>query len=256
MVGHAQHTAVVTGAGLRIGRAVAIGLADNGWTVVVHYNRSGKDAKATVDDIVRRGGHAVAMRADLASEAQTEKLIPRVAKEVGPATLLVNNASIFEYDSALTVTRESWRRHMDVNLWAPFSLTQAFARQVPDGREGNVINIIDQRVWNLTPHFTSYTVSKAGLWTLTRTLAQALAPKVRVNAVGPGPTLPSPRQTQEHFEAQVDSMPLGRAVSPDEIGKAIQFILEAPSMTGQMIALDAGQHLGYAHPANPDAPEE
>ena len=134
---------------------------------------------------------------------------------------------------------------MEVNLRAPLVLTRAFAEQLPDGVEGNVINVIDQRVWNLTPHFTSYTVSKAALWTLTRTLALALAPRIRVNAVGPGPTLPSARQTEEQFRRQWSSLPLMRRVAPEEICEAVRFIIDAPSVTGQMIAVDGGQHLGW-----------
>jgi NAD(P)-dependent dehydrogenase (short-subunit alcohol dehydrogenase family) len=145
---------------------------------------------------------------------------------------------------------------MQVNLRAPFVLTQALVRQLPEGASGNVVNLLDQRVRNLTPHFTSYTLSKAGLWTLTQTLALALAPRVRVNAVGPGPTIASARQTEEQFARQWSSVPLARRVMPREIADAVRFILDAPSMTGQMIALDGGQHLGWGQAAAGRADEE
>jgi NAD(P)-dependent dehydrogenase (short-subunit alcohol dehydrogenase family) len=179
------------------------------------------------------------------NEAETASLVGRVCDTLGPVTCLVNNASLFERDEALTATRESWDRHMLVNLRAPFLLTQAVARQMPSEACGCVINLLDQRVWNLTPHFTSYTLSKAGLWTLTQTLAMAWAPRIRVNAVGPGPTLPSRRQSAEQFETQWSNVPLARPVTPEEISAAVRFLLDAPSVTGQMIAVDAGQHLGW-----------
>jgi NAD(P)-dependent dehydrogenase (short-subunit alcohol dehydrogenase family) len=155
---------------------------------------------------------------------------------------------MFERDEAMTVTRSSWDLHMETNLRAPFVLSQGFAAQLPDGHSGSIVNIVDQRVWNLTPHFTSYTVSKAGLWALTQTLALALAPRVRVNAIGPGPTLPSKHQTAEEFAEQCRSMPLQRGAALAEMAAALKFILASPSMTGQMIALDGGQHLCWASP--------
>ena len=165
------------------------------------------------------------MRADLAREAETETLVPRAAEALGPLTCLVNNASTFELDLADTVTRASWDAHLETNLRAPFLLTQAFARQLPEGEAGNVVNLLDQRVWNLTPYFVSYTVSKTGLWTLTRSLALALAPRIRVNAIGPGPALKSPRQTEADFARQCEMTPLKRGTSPEEICDAVRFIL-------------------------------
>ena len=173
----------------------------------------------------------------------------RAVAALGPLTLLVNNASTFESDGWNTVDRASWDLHVETNLRAPFVLTQAFARQLPDGDEGNVINLLDQRVWNPTPAFMSYTVSKLGLWGLTQTLALALAPRIRVNGIGPGPAMPNIRQTQAHFDEQCASMPLKRGTTPEEICRTLRFILDAPAMTGQMIALDGGQHLGWAPPA-------
>jgi NAD(P)-dependent dehydrogenase (short-subunit alcohol dehydrogenase family) len=239
--------ALVTGAARRIGRAIASDLAARGWPVAVHYHTSEGAARDVAAEIEGQGGRAVALRADLRDEGETQALVGEAAAALGPITCLVNNASVFEDDSPETVSRESWDLHMQVNLRAPFILTQAVARQLPEGRPGNVVNILDQRVWNLTPHFISYTVSKAGLWALTQTLAMALAPRIRVNAVGPGPTLPSSRQSDEQFSRQWSSLPLRRRVMPDEICDAVRFILDAPSMTGQMIAVDGGQHLGWGH---------
>jgi NAD(P)-dependent dehydrogenase (short-subunit alcohol dehydrogenase family) len=244
----APQTALVTGAARRIGRVIALHLARAGWAVGVHYNRSSADADAVVDEILRAGGKAAAIRADILDEAETAGLVEAAARALGPLGCLVNNASLFEFDEWDTVTEASWSAHMMVNLRAPFVLSQAFARQLPEGTQGCIVNILDERVWNLTPHFVSYTISKSGLWTLTRTLALALAPRVRVNAVGPGATLPSVHQTPEQFAAQAARMPLGRGTTPEEIAAAVRFLLDAPSITGQMLALDGGQHLGWAHP--------
>lgn len=240
--------ALVTGAGVRVGRAIALGLAKAGWSVAVHYNRSSADADKTVQDIIATGGTAVAVAADLSVEADVQTLIQRASEALGPVTCLINNASVFERDEVDTATRESWDLHMEVNLRAPFVLTQAMVEQLPDRDSGNVINLIDQRVWRLTPHFTSYTLSKAALLTLTKTLAMALAPRVRVNAIAPGPTLKSTRQTDESFAAQVAAVPLQRNPALDEFVSAVNFILETPSYTGQMIALDGGQHLAWETP--------
>jgi len=237
--------ALVTGAARRIGRAIAFDLARAGFAVAVHHSRSGPEAEAVVAAIAAQGGRAVAVAADLARESEVATLIDQVAARLGPVGVLVNNASTFERDAALDVTRESWDLHMEVNLRAPFVLTQSLAHHLPPMAEAVVVNLIDQRVWNLTPHFTSYTLSKAGLWTLTRTLALALAPRIRVVAIGPGPALPSVRQSAEAFAAQASSLPLNRGTGPDEICAALRFLLSTPSITGQMIALDGGQHLGW-----------
>jgi NAD(P)-dependent dehydrogenase (short-subunit alcohol dehydrogenase family) len=248
MVEIRNKTALVTGAGRRIGRAIALDLAAHGWSVAVHYRSSRDEAEAVVSEIEAMGGRAAAIRADLASEDDVKALVPQAAERLGPLTCLVNNASRFEPDEALTATRESWDAHLETNLRAPFVLTQAFARQLPEDRNGAVVNIIDQRVWNPTPAFVSYTLSKAGLWTLTRTLAMALAPRIRVNGIGPGPTLRNARQSEEDFAAQWRSLPLRRPTAPEEICAALRFILDSPAMTGQMIALDGGEHLGWAQP--------
>ncbi|HYM30905.1 MAG TPA: SDR family oxidoreductase [Candidatus Cybelea sp.] len=239
----ATGNALVTGAGQRIGRAIALELAALGYGVAVHYGRSANAAAGVVSEIVSAGGRAVALGADLSDAGAIEALVPQAVAALGPLTCLVNNASVFEPDSPETATAASWNRHMDVNLRAPLLLAQAFARQMPGGLEGNIINMIDQRVWKPTPRFASYTVSKAGLWTLTQILAMAFAPRIRVNGIGPGPVLPSTRQTAENFARQVALTPLGRGPSLDEIRATIRFLLQARSITGQMIALDGGEHL-------------
>jgi len=240
-----QPTVLITGAARRIGRAIALQLVAAGWQIGVHYNRSQAEADALVGEILGQGGRAAAFQADLSSWSDTSELIPACGAELGTVRCLINNASIFERDEIENLTETGWERHHAVNLRAPVQLAQAFAAALPEGLEGNIINIVDQRVWRPTPLFFSYTVSKAGLWMATQTLAQALAPSIRVNAIGPGPTLPSPRQSEEAFERQQRAVPLGRGPSPDEIAGAVGFILDAPSMTGQMIALDGGQHLAW-----------
>ncbi|GGB24176.1 short chain dehydrogenase [Tistrella bauzanensis] len=247
-------TALVTGAARRIGRCVALDLAAHGYAVAVHYNGSAEDADAVVAQIVSAGGRAVALAADLSVEAEVAALMPAATAALGPVGVLINNASTFEYDAVTTATRDSWDFHMEVNLRAPFVLSQALVAQLPDDAGGTIINLIDQRVWNLTPHFMTYTVSKAGLWTLTRTMAMALAPRIRVNAIGPGPTLASVHQDHEGFRAQCDKMPLRRGTSPAEIAAAIRFLIDAQAMTGQMLALDGGQHLGWAQAPHGSGP--
>jgi NAD(P)-dependent dehydrogenase (short-subunit alcohol dehydrogenase family) len=249
-------TAFVTGGAKRLGRAIALELAAAGWDVAIHYHSSLAEAEETAAGIRALGRRSLVLQADLGRESQVEKLITHVNRDLGPITCLVNNASVFEMDKVDTATRESWDKHIETNLRAPLVLSQAFARQLPDGEAGNIINMLDQRVWKLTPYFLSYTVAKMGLWTLTRTLALALAPKIRVNAIGPGPTLPSPRQSDAHFAAQCAAMPLGHGATPDEIAAAALYILSAPSMTGQMIALDGGEHLGWQVPNKGFQPKE
>jgi NAD(P)-dependent dehydrogenase (short-subunit alcohol dehydrogenase family) len=247
--------ALVTGGAQRIGRAISLGLAGAGYGVCIHHHASAAAAQSLVSEITALGGRAEAIAADLSMEAETTQLIARAGAAIGPLDVLVNNAALFERDEVDTATRESWDRHMDVNLRAPFVLTQAFAGALTEGIEGNVVNILDQRVRNLTPHFLSYTLSKAGLWTLTRTLALALAPGVRVNGIAPGPVLPSPRQSEDAFRRQAEATPLGHAIAPEEVAKGVLFVLEAGSLTGQMIALDSGQHLHWAAPGSPEVEE-
>lgn len=254
--GRIPRVALVTGAAHRIGRAIALDLAEHGFDIAVHYNRSGEAAEELAETIRAKGRKAAALAADLASEEDTETLVGRATESLGPVGLLVNNASRFEFDMWDDATRESWDVHMETNLRAPFLLSQHMAVSLPEGAEGVIVNLLDQRVWNLTPYFMTYTLSKAALWTLTQTLALALAPRVRVNAIGPGPTLKSERQDEDHFRMQWNATPLQHGASPEEIAAAIRFILSATSMTGQMIALDGGEHLGWAQPSRGIVPFE
>jgi NAD(P)-dependent dehydrogenase (short-subunit alcohol dehydrogenase family) len=246
--------ALVTGAARRLGRAIALGLADAGFSVAVHSHTSTADAEATCDEIRRRGRDAVKLRADLAQEAEVTGLLAAAEAALGPIGVLVNNASAFERDEWHDATRHSWDRHIEPNLRAPFVLIQDFARRLPPLAEGVVVNMLDQRVWSLTQHFVSYSVSKAGLWALTQSMALALAPRIRVNAIGPGPALANARQTQAAYARQSASVPLGHGTGPDEVARAVIAILGFPAMTGQMIALDGGQHLqwGAARTGPPD----
>ncbi len=238
--------ALVTGGARRLGRAIALALAASGCDIALHVRHPSADADATIGAIRAAGRRAVLIPADLNAEAETARLIPIATEALGPIGILINNASTFERDEWDSVTRASWDAHLEPNLRAPFVLIQALARALPPGAEGAVINLLDQRVWSLTPHFVSYTVSKAALWALTQALALALAPRIRVNAIGPGPALPSARQTEAQFAAQCAMTPLARGTSPDEVARAALAILSLPAMTGQMIALDGGQHLQFA----------
>ncbi len=235
-------TALVTGGARRLGKAICVALANAGFRVAIHCHDSQAEAAALASDI---GDAATILRADLADEAATATLIPRATAVLGPVGVLVNNASTFERDEWHDATRASWDRHLEPNLRAPFVLMQAMAAALPATAEGAIINMLDQRVWSLTPHFVSYTVSKAALWALTQQMALALAPRIRVNAVGPGPALPSPRQTPEQFARQSASTPLRRGTDPDEVARAVLALLALPSVTGQMLALDGGQHLQW-----------
>ena len=250
--------ALVTGGAKRLGRAMALYLAGRGYDVAVHYASSHDEAEALVAEITAMGRRAVALHADLLDETQTETLIARAADGLGsPLDVLINNASIFEYDSIQTATRTSWDRHIESNLRAPFVLIQRFAAQSPKAQpdaagepisSALVVNMIDQRVHKLTPEFMSYTVAKMGLWALTRTAAQALAPDIRVNGIGPGPTLQGARQTDSHFARQRAAGLLHRGANPADITAALGFFLDSPAVTGQMISVDGGQHLAWQTP--------
>jgi NAD(P)-dependent dehydrogenase (short-subunit alcohol dehydrogenase family) len=248
-------TVLITGAAKRVGRAIAEDMAARGFHVAVHYGGSEQEARDLVGAIGAKGGTAAAFQADLADADALAGLASAAAAKLGPLTCLINNASAFEDDTLESLDEESWARHLDTNLKAPAFLAQAFAAQLPDGAQGNIINIIDQRVWRLTPRFFSYTLSKAGLWTMTQTLAQALAPRIRVNGIGPGPTLKNARQEDADFARQQEALLLRRGPALGEITAAIRFILESPSLTGQMIALDGGQHLAWETPDVVGIPE-
>ena len=239
---------LVTGSAKRIGRKLALDLAADGWDVAVHCNASIIEAEEVARLIRAMGRRAVIVRGDLSEDEVPDRLVAEASAGLGGLTCLINNASLFEPDEVGSITRDSWARHNDTNLRAPVFLSQAFARQLPDGLEGNIISIIDQRVWKLNPRFFSYTTSKSGLWTATRTLAQALAPRIRVNAIGPGPALPSARMDEGEFAKQSRLTLLHRGTSPSEISAAVKFILSQPALTGQMIALDGGQHLVWQTP--------
>ena len=250
--------ALVTGAGARLGKAMALYLGRRGFDVAVHYASSQDGAEAVAEEIRGMGRRAVTLQADLLEEAQVTPLVGRAAEGLGgPLTLLVNNASIFEYDRLDSATRTSWDRHIESNLRAPFVLTQAFAEQAPDPAtdemgeplaQALVVNMLDQRLRKLTPEFMTYTIAKAGLWTLTQTSARALAPRVRVNGIAPGPTLKGHRQSDQHFEHQRAHTILKRGSNPVDICAALGFLLDAPAVTGQMIAVDGGQHLAWQTP--------
>lgn len=250
--------ALVTGAGKRLGREMALYLARRGFDVAVHYASSATEAAEVVAEITAMGRKAVAVQADLLVEAQVQGLIAQAVEGLGgPLTVLVNNASIFEYDTIASATRTSWDRHLESNLRAPFVLTQGFAAQVPQAQpdaagepvaQGLVVNMIDQRVHKLTPEFMTYTLAKMGLWALTQTAAQGLAPHVRVNGIGPGPTLQGGRQSDSHFARQRAATVLKRGANPSDIVAALGFFLDSPAVTGQMIAVDGGQHLGWQTP--------
>ena len=241
-------TALVTGAAKRLGRAIALDLARHGWSVAIHYNSSEKEARATQADAQTVGAKVALLKADLSREHETSELVGRAVAALGPLSALINSASIFENDEWYSADRASWDKHMETNLRAPFVLAQHFARQVPRGGTGSIVNIIDQRVLKPTPQFISYSVSKAALFWLNTTLAQALAPRVRVNAVGPGPTMKNERQSQSDFERQREATLLGRGAEPQDICDAVRYLLEAPNVTGQMLAVDGGQHLIWQTP--------
>ncbi len=243
-----KKTVLITGAAQRIGKAIALDFAQAGWDVAVHCYTSLEAGGKVCEEIQNLGCKAALIQCDLAEANAGEKIFEQATSVLGPVSCLINNASLFEPDDIATVSPQSWALHLDVNLRAPVFLAQAFSAQLPNSIQGNIINLIDQRVWKLNPQFLSYTTSKAALWTLTRTLAQALAPSIRVNAIGPGPALPNERQGLQDFIKQSSRTLLKRGTSPEEICRTVRFILESPAMTGQMIALDGGQHLAWQTP--------
>lgn len=250
--------ALVTGAARRLGRAMALHLAGRGIDVAIHYARSAAEAEATAAEARALGVQAVTLRADVLREEETRRLVSRAAEALGgPLDLLVNNASIFEYDNIRTMTRESWDRHIESNLRAPVALTQDFAAQAPKAlrqaggaalAQALVVNLLDQRVRKLTPEFMSYTLAKMGLWAFTQTAARALGPDVRVNAIGPGSTLKGESQSEEQFRSQRESTVLQRGSDPEDVVAALSYLIDARAVTGQLICVDGGQHLGWRTP--------
>ena len=243
MAATTRGAALVTGGSRRIGRVLTLAAAEAGYDVAIHVRQVDDDAQAAAADIRARGRKASIHACDLRDEGATAPLIGDVESELGPVTLLVNCASVFEDDSFGSMNRASWDAHLETNLRAPLILAQAFARRLPADRMGLIVNILDQRVFAPTPHFFSYSLSKSALWAATRMLAQDLAPRIRVNGVGPGPTLPSIHQQGDDFDHEVSTTLLKQAVDPAEIGHALRYLIDARSVTGQMIAVDAGQHL-------------
>ncbi|HEV7260637.1 MAG TPA: SDR family oxidoreductase [Bosea sp. (in: a-proteobacteria)] len=240
--------ALVTGGARRIGRAIVERLAEAGYAVAIHSGSARAEAEALSGEIERRGSRAAVVVADLADPAAVDALMPAAEAALGPVTLLVNNASSFLVDDITAIDVPTWNRQFSINLRAPSVLAGALANRLPDGRNGAVVNIIDQRVWKLTPQYYSYTLTKAALLTATKTMAQALAPRIRVNAVGPGPTLPNPHDGAEAMEQEAAAILLQRRIDAREIAEAVLYLAQARSVTGQMIAVDGGQHLGWRTP--------
>ncbi|WP_425988722.1 SDR family oxidoreductase [Brevundimonas sp. TWP2-3-2] len=238
--------ALVTGGARRIGRAIVLALAARGHDVAIHHRDSAADAEQLAEEVRALGRRAAVLPADLTDEAGTRALIPAAVEALGPISILVNNASVFEDDRVGSLSRETWDRHLETNLRAPVVLAEAFAAQAPDG--ASIVNLLDQRVLKPDPRFFSYALSRNGLWWATRTLAQALAPRIRVNGVGPGPTLASIHQSEAEFAAEQSAMPLGHGPSPEDIAGAVVYLVDARSVTGQMIAVDGGQHLAWQTP--------
>jgi NAD(P)-dependent dehydrogenase (short-subunit alcohol dehydrogenase family) len=241
--------ALVTGASRRIGRAIVLALARRGHDIAIHHRSSPEDAEALADEVRALGRRAAIVTADLTREDEVRRLVPAAVESLGPLSVLANNASVFEDDRVGSLSRETWDRHLETNLRAPLVLIEAFAAQAPDGSA--VVNLLDQRVLKPDPRFVSYALSRNGLWWATRTLAQALAPRIRVNGVGPGPTLKSIHQTEEEFAAEAASVPLGHGAEPEDIAAAVLYLVDARSVTGQMIAVDGGQHLAWRTPDIP-----
>lgn len=239
--------ALVTGAARRIGRSLALAAAEAGYDLAIHHRSHPQEADSLAAEAAAFGANSLTLTGDLTDPVTASALLD-AAGRLGPVTLLVNNASLFEDDSLGSLNANGLNAHMAVNLTAPVLLSQAFAMRLPTGMGGLIVNVLDQRVLRPNPQFFSYSLSKAALWAATKTMAQALSPHIRVNGIGPGPTLPSVHQVPGEFEAEVAGTPLARAVDPAEIAAALRYLIDAPSVTGQMIAVDAGQHLGWRTP--------
>jgi NAD(P)-dependent dehydrogenase (short-subunit alcohol dehydrogenase family) len=244
--------ALVTGGAQRIGRAIVLALAGAGYAVAVHARHSRANAEALCNEIAKRGGIAHPVLADLADHDAVTRLVPQASAVVGRLTLLVNNANDFAYDEIGTLEREAFDRQFAVGLRAPLFLGKAFAAQAPDDGTALIVNLLDQRVYRQMPRFFSYGLAKSALFVATGMLAQALAPKVRVNGVAPGPTLPSPKQSEADFARQCSALPLQRGPDPEAIAEAVLYLARARSVTGETIAVDGGQHLSWLTPDEAD----
>jgi len=234
---------LITGAATRVGKAIALHFAERGWNIGLHYFRSSSKAKKLKKIIEQNSIKVALIKADLKNSKQTEKIIPLIKKKLGTIDCLVNNAALFEKDDITNFTTKSWNNHLNINLLAPTILTKQFVKQASKKTVSNIINIIDQRIFNLTPFFMSYTISKSGLQTLTKTMAMRLGPNIKVNAIAPGPTIKSKRQTDRHFRDQVKSTLLKKSVREEDICDTIEFLINNNSVTGQIIAVDGGQNL-------------
>lgn len=241
-------TALVTGGAKRLGATIVRTLGELGFDIAVHFRSSGEEANGLVAELERRGRRAVALAADLANEGDAGQLMQRAREQLGPIGLLVNNAASFHHDRLQSAERSSWDLNIEVNLRTPVILARDYVAQLPESHLGLIINILDQRILNPTPHFLSYSVSKAGLWTATQIMARDLAPRIRVNAVAPGQVLAAPGMSRERFLELVAATPLKRASSPQEIAEAVRFIVRSPSMTGELITIDSGMAMGWAYP--------
>jgi NAD(P)-dependent dehydrogenase (short-subunit alcohol dehydrogenase family) len=242
------NVAIVTGGARRVGGAIVEDLAAHGWAVAIHCNKSRDDADRLAGAIVKSGGRATVVVADLSDTSSVGGIVVETVAALGSPTLLVNNAAIYERDSVGSLDPALWRRQLAINFESPVFLSEAFAAAVPEGVEGNIVNIIDQVVWKPTPRNVSYQLAKSALWTATQMFAQALAPKIRVNAIAPGPTVANDRQSKERFRLQAQSVLLGRGPELAEFGRTVRFFVENRSITGQMIGLDGGQHLSWETP--------
>jgi len=251
-----ENTALVTGGSERIGKAICECIAKGGWNVIIHYNKSKINALNLNKKLISYNVKSCCIKADLSKDLELKNLFINAKKEMGNINCLINNASTFELDSIHNIEKKKWDYHLNTNIWAPIFLIKQFVKNIPNKISGNIINIVDQRVVNLTPFFTTYTITKSMLWTLTQTLALALAPKIKVNAIGPGPTFPSKRQTNKEFINQYKKTPLKKAIDPKEIARAVLFILNSGSLTGQLINIDSGQHLGWAQADNKNIIDE
>ena len=240
----------ITGGAKRIGASIAEKLASFGHKVVIHYNKSYSEAKKVCNKINQSQELAFTVKANLLNEQETKKAFNKAKDKFGYLDCLINNASVFEYDNLKSVNSKSWNKHISANLNAPLILSKLFYKNLPKKRTGDIINILDQRVLNLTPHFLSYTISKSALWTMTKTLALELAPNIKVNAIGPGPVIKSKFQSEKEFSRQCKNMPLKIGSNPREIAETVAFLLNIPSITGQIITLDGGQHLGWGQVSN------